>query len=475
MRILHTSDWHLGRALHGRDLLWAQEMVLDSIVDMARSEQVDAVLIAGDVFDHTQPAAHIVQLLGETLRRLGELCQVVLISGNHDSAQRLGFTAPLLRVGVNIHTSEAQVGQAVELAGKDGHLGALLYPIPYLHPLKANTVLATYQDQAGRVVPDEKAQRAPEALLESAQSSDAFILSQDDARAYRLPATHEAVFGAALRRISRDLHRRQQGGQLPAPGAAISSANGPAGLPVIGMAHVFLAGAAPSDSETDIAVGGLDYVSTQTVAAMGGQMDREMGREIGTEMGGQNPEDLPSSSDIAFSYLALGHIHRPQRITVPGMECAYAGAILPYSFSEAGAKKSVRIVDFSTPQPRTQTLDLPQPYRLERVVATMEQIESGQFDHLAPAWCEVTLSDAHRPTQALQRVERHLPNVLSFPAPTAARGAVGLGREKNGPPRALSALEVTQNFWAFITGSAPGGEETALLEQLIAQAREGEQ
>ena len=98
MRLLHTSDWHIGRQLHGVSLLEDQAHVLGQIVEITQREQVDAVIIAGDVYDRAIPPAEAVRLLGQTLTRL---CvdlekQVIVIAGNHDSGDRLGFGADLM-------------------------------------------------------------------------------------------------------------------------------------------------------------------------------------------------------------------------------------------------------------------------------------------------------------------------------------------------------------------------------------------
>lgn len=93
MRILHTSDWHLGRTLHGVDLLDHQAAYLDHLVELVRSESVDAVVVAGDVYDRAIPPVEAVTLLSTALARLAEITQVVVTPGNHDSATRLGFGA----------------------------------------------------------------------------------------------------------------------------------------------------------------------------------------------------------------------------------------------------------------------------------------------------------------------------------------------------------------------------------------------
>src|ERR1700709_2517631 len=118
MRVLHTADWHLGRSFHGAGLLDAQAATIDHVVDVAREAAVDAVIIAGDLYDRALPPVDAVRLADDALRRLSELCPVVVISGNHDSAARLGFGATLLdRAGLHVRTAVAGVGTPIEIAG----------------------------------------------------------------------------------------------------------------------------------------------------------------------------------------------------------------------------------------------------------------------------------------------------------------------------------------------------------------------
>jgi DNA repair protein SbcD/Mre11 len=137
VRFIHTSDWHLGRSFHRVGLLDAQAGYLDHLVEVVRSEGVDAVLVAGDVYDRALPAPETVELLSEAATRLIDAgAVVVLSSGNHDSAIRLGFASDLLaRAGLHIRTSLDSVGTAVTIKDVD------VYPLPYLEPSVAADTL----------------------------------------------------------------------------------------------------------------------------------------------------------------------------------------------------------------------------------------------------------------------------------------------------------------------------------------------
>lgn len=130
VRLIHTSDWHLGRSFHQVGLLGAQAAYVDHLVQVVRSEHVDAVLVSGDVYDRAMPAPDTVALFSQALERLVDAgAQVVVSSGNHDSAIRLGFASGLLsRAGVHLRTSVADVGRPV-LVGD-----VAVHALPYLEP-----------------------------------------------------------------------------------------------------------------------------------------------------------------------------------------------------------------------------------------------------------------------------------------------------------------------------------------------------
>ncbi len=138
MKFLHTSDWHLGRQFHNVSLLEDQAYVLDQIVDIAVREKVEAVVIAGDVYDRTVPPARAVSLLDSILDRLCHdlALPVILIPGNHDSPERLGFGARQLSgSGLHIIGSTDAILSPVMLS--DGHGQLAFYGIPYLEPVVA--------------------------------------------------------------------------------------------------------------------------------------------------------------------------------------------------------------------------------------------------------------------------------------------------------------------------------------------------
>jgi exonuclease SbcD len=200
MRLLHTSDWHLGRSLHRADLRDAQSGFLDSLVATVRSERVDAVLVSGDVYDRAVPSLDAVELCESALVRLREAgARVVLISGNHDSARRLGFGSRLVdAAGVHLRTRVAECAVPIVLEDEAGPVA--VYGIPYLEP---EAVRSELPPETGR--------------------------------------GHGAVLAAALDTVRADLPRR--------------------GSRSVVLAHAWVGQAVASDSERDITVGGVASVA----------------------------------------------------------------------------------------------------------------------------------------------------------------------------------------------------------------------
>ncbi|KMM44425.1 exodeoxyribonuclease I, partial [Cellulomonas sp. A375-1] len=252
MRMLHTSDWHLGRSLHGVDLLDHQAAYLDHVVDVVRTEQVDAVVVAGDVYDRAIPPVEAVTLLSETLARLAELTTVVLTSGNHDSATRLGFGAALMRERVQLRTRVAGLDRPVEVTDDEGRT-LLVYGLPYLDPDTVRSQLA----EPGAPV---------------------------------LARSHEAVTAAAMARVRADLAAR---------------AGGPRTRSVV-VAHAFVVGGVASESERDIRVGGVDHVPSHV---LGGVDYAALGHLHGPQVvsGPAGTTMRYSGSPLAYSFSEQHH------------------------------------------------------------------------------------------------------------------------------------------------------------------------
>lgn len=370
MRLLHTSDWHLGRSFHREDLLGAQARFVDFLVETVRAERVDAVLVSGDVYDRALPSVDAVALCNDALRRLaGTRVRVVLTSGNHDSARRLGFGADLIdAAGIHLRTDPASLGDPVLLPDPAGGEVAV-HALPYLEPDAVRGELGCER-------------------------------------------SHRAVLAAAMARVRADRALRR-------------------GVRSVVMAHAFVTGGEPSDSERDISVGGVGSV--------------------------------PASTFAGLDYAALGHLHGAQRVA-EGVH--YSGSPIAYSFSEEQHRKAVLLVDLPAAGGPAVVEHLPTPVDrpLARVTGTLDDLLTGdrwagyEGHHL-----QVTLTDPVRPREPMERLRSRFPHVLvlGFAPEGGGEGHPGsYARRLHG----RSDLEVTADFVTHVRSEPDPAESTLITE-----------
>jgi exonuclease SbcD len=372
MRILHTSDWHLGRSFHGEDLLAAQAAYLDHLIEVIETEAVDLVVVAGDVYDRALPPVDAVALADDAFHRLAtSRARVVVTSGNHDSARRLGFNARLVdSAGVHLRTDPMRVGEPVLV--DDEHGPVAVYGLPYLEP----DVLR---------------------------------------HAWDLPTrSHHAAMSHAMEQVRADLAGR------------------PAGTRSVVVAHAFVAGGLPSDSERDISVGGVSLV----------------------------PVELFEGID----YVALGHLHGRATLTEA---VRYSGSPVAYSFSEARHLKGSWLVDLDADGlvgDSARFLEAPVARALACLEGRLEDLLTDERHAVhESSWVQVTLIDAVRPVQAMDRLRVRFPHALALRfAPEGGDPA---------PSRTVSAgkgaHEIALDFVALVRGAAASGEESALLREAL--------
>lgn len=468
MRILHTSDWHLGRTFHGRVLDDAHAVFADHLVELARTEAVDAVVVSGDVYDRAIPPTDSVRLLDETLRRLSDITRVILTPGNHDSARRLGFASDLLREGLTIRARVADVDRPIVIPGPDGGDGLYVYALPYLDPDAARETLPPLlADRLGEEMADA-ARTAPETAGDHSEKTvDDPPGTASDAPARRLPRSHEAVVSGALRLVAADLAARR--------------AAAPARVPALVMSHAFVVGGLPSEeSERDIRVGGVDSVPSGIFASLGGSPSA---RECG-----------------GLDYVALGHLHRPQEIRSaggageagrpngpdkaggtggpeagesdepdesgppqqgprPGPRLVYSGSPLAFSFSEAPFPKSSVLVALGPDGVASlERVPAPVPHRIETVTGTMDELLSPAWDHAAGAWVRAVVRGP-MPLGATSRLRERFGQVLAIVREEDEEAP----RERIVVTRATDPLEVSAQFLAEVAEREPSPAERAVL------------
>ncbi len=381
MKILHTSDWHLGRTLHKVDLHEHQAAFLDWLVELVQAEQVDVVVVPGDVYDRAVPAVSSVSLLDRALARLADTgATVVLTSGNHDSPERLGFGRSLMRAGIHLLTDVPGIEHPVIV--EDEHGEVLFFGLPYLEPDRARTELVAEGEPP-------------------------------------LARSHEAVTRAALDRV------RERAAAHP-------------GARTVVLAHTFVSGGEASDSERDLAVGGVDSVPA---GVLGG-----------------------------IDYLALGHLHGCQDLSrTVGAPAWYSGSPLAFSFSERNHRKSVLMVELGAPGTRAavRRLETPVPRPLTELRGTLEEILARRDEH-GGDWIKAVVTDPARPAHLQEQLREAFPHLLLTEYAhegREARDATPVVRREQNP------LEVMDDFLAHVTGAAPTPAEHDVLDRAYTAVR----
>src|SRR5690606_38790645 len=141
MRILHTADWHLGRIFYRVHLTDDQAFVLDQLIDVIADTRPDVVVVAGDIYDRAVPPPDAVSLLDQTVSRIAvdHGVPMIMISGNHDSADRLGFGARML-ARQNLHLGTSLSAKPAVLTLDDAHGPVDFVPVPFTDPAIARQV-----------------------------------------------------------------------------------------------------------------------------------------------------------------------------------------------------------------------------------------------------------------------------------------------------------------------------------------------
>jgi exonuclease SbcD len=385
MRIIHTSDWHIGRRFERESLEDDQRAFLAWLADLVREERIDLVVVAGDIYDRSQPAEDAVALLDhglDDLRSAG--AQVAMISGNHDSARRLGFGAGRQSLGgVHVFTDDLRPPTPRIVAVGDERI--VLVAVPFLDP---------------HVVPTPS----------------------PDADGTPRPATHQNVLADAL-----------EAGRL-----ALTTLDP---LPSLAIAHAYVSGAGLSDSERTLAVGGADQVDPAVLHG--------------------------------FDYVALGHLHRPQRIG--GADTvAYSGSPLPYSFSE-DHPKSVRRIDVVDGRVRdVTTVAVPVGRKVVTLTGTLEELLTDTaHERYGDHWVAARLTDDTVQTQPMERLRARFPHAVSLRYDNPATGAI-VDFGATGPPiEERTDEDVVMEFLQEVRDRPPTTSERSLvLDALTAATRE---
>ena len=385
MRLIHTADWHLGRLFHTVHLTRDQEQVLEQLVALVAEVRPSAVLIAGDIYDRAVPPTEAVELLDDVLTRIvaGQGVPVIAISGNHDSAARLGFASTLLRAR-GLHVIGELPREPAPVVLTDEHGPVHVHPLPFADP------------------------------------ADARYAYGDDT-----------------------IHDQEA---VAATGVTRALAATPAGERRVALAHAFVAGGEETpESERPLSVGG----STQ----------------------------VPAAVFDGFDYVALGHLHRPQRCGADTVR--YAGSLMKYSFSEHDHAKSVSVVEIGAPGSASgaagaagraaitvEAVSLTPPHDVRRLEGTLaEVLERGRSDPRRDDYVLAALLDKGALLDPIGRLRAVYPNALSIERPLYDQARGDEGRRPR--PGAIGDLDLFDAFFSYASGDPLSADQRTQLAAVI--------
>lgn len=408
-RVLHTSDWHIGRRFKGFDQTEWQSHALEWLCGLVEDEQVDVLIVAGDVYDQPRPATAAVRLLDRTLERLagieanGHPLQIVITPGNHDSAERLGFGAGLMQGNIHIRHRIEDLADPVVIHTGDGPLA--IYTLPYLDPDAARPLV---QEAAG--------------------------LDEPPAR------SHAAVMKAALGPITADLRRRRKGHP---------------GMPAILMAHAFVAGGQASDSERSIEVGGVGSIPAGLFSGTGldylalGHLHRSQQVAVpAPDDGSRAPVARYSGSLLAYSFSETPATPTP------------------------GNGKSVVLFDIDgdgVHDLRTMPVASGQP-SLVRLEGTLDELLGPIADEHQDDWVSLTIDYDDYPRGMFQKLDARYPHALEK-IPRCTRATRRATRTMADLRSATSEMDVLDGFVSFMRGTPPTTAERKELEASVRRVR----
>nr|WP_283627477.1 exonuclease subunit SbcD [Alteromonas macleodii] len=310
MKILHTSDWHLGQSFFTKSRKNEHAAFLKWLLQQVEVHQIDAIIVAGDVFDTGTPPSYARELYHAFIGELqGMQCTLVVLGGNHDSVSVLNESKALLKY-LNSHVIASTYGelseQVITLNDRKGQPSAVLCAVPFIRP---RDVLVSEAGQSGT----DKRQALGDAIKQH----------------------YGALYNEALSlRASIEEKRIKDGSENSAA------------IPIIATGHLTALGVSQSESVRDIYIGTLE----------------------GFDAKGFPPAD----------YIALGHIHRPQKVAKTE-HIRYSGSPIPLSFDELNTQKQVVLITFESESttPTISTLPVPRFQAMEVIKGDLKAIEAA--------------------------------------------------------------------------------------------------
>ncbi len=376
MKLMHLSDLHLGKRVNGFSMIPDQKHILSQILTILEEERPDALLIAGDVYDKTVPSAEAVELLDDFLSRSAAVCDIFLIAGNHDSAERLAFGGQLFaRTGV--YVSPVYDGTITAVEKSDEHGSVVFHLLPFLKPAHVRP-------------------RFPEATIES----------------------YSDAIRTALSGI--DLHD---------------------GKRHVLLAHQLVTGSERCESE-ELSIGGSDNVDAEVFDG--------------------------------FAYVALGHLHGPQRAGADHIR--YCGTPLKYSFSEEQHRKSVTLVELGSDSIRIDTRPLAPLRDLKTIRGTYAQVTAREFylnTDYPDSYLHMVLTDEEDIPEALGRLRSVYPYIMKLTYDNTRTRLRQNPMELEARPE-QSPMELFGELYSIQNNRSLSPEQTDYLQGLIDEIWEGQ-
>ncbi len=301
MRIIHTSDWHLGQHFYGKSRAREHQQFLNWLIEQSQCESIDAIIVAGDIFDTGTPPSYAREMYFDFIAKLQlTKCQLVILAGNHDSVAMLSESQSVLQqlsTRVISAASDNIDEQVFVLNSLKTKAQAVICAIPFIRP---RDIVKSYAGQSA----SEKQQSLQQAITDHYQR----LFEQA-----QILAKTESIKGERL--------------------------------PIIATGHLTTIGASPSESVRDIYIGTL--------------------------------EAFPASAFPAADYVALGHIHRPQKVT-KSEHIRYSGSPIALSFDEAKTQKSIAIAEFKNGElSNVELCDVPCFQALAMVKTDLEKLSEN--------------------------------------------------------------------------------------------------
>lgn len=370
MKLIHLSDLHIGKRVNEFSMLEDQEYILNEIIHVIQDEKPEGIILAGDIYDKSVPSAEAVQLFDDFLTQLSERkLSVFVISGNHDSAERMAFGGRLMKTS-GVYMAPVFNGSVNPIELKDSTGDINIYMLPFIKPVYVKKYY-------------------PEAQIE----------------------THNDAVKTVIGSMKIDTNKRN-----------------------ILICHQFVTGAVCCESE-ELSIGGLDNVDA-------GLFDD-------------------------FDYVALGHIHGPQKIIRETVR--YAGTPLKYSFSEIRHKKSLTVIEMGVKSDITvRTVELIPKRDMREIKGSYLEITARDYykNMNTDNYMHITLTDEEDIPDAVSRLRVIYPNIMKLDydnkrtrSSTVISGTHQIDRK--------SPLELFQEFYEKQNNQEMSEEQRQYTSQLI--------